>query len=158
VGIISAVLYVLVFYKSKFYADMSLNGYYFFISIYGWIYWRSSGNSGGKNVKVKIVSKKTAVYLSLIFIGFFILIGYLLDHFTDSPLPYWDSLTTSGSIVATWMLTKKILQHWLVWVVVDIVSMCLYMYRGLYPTTILFAVYTTMAVVGFIQWKKSISQ
>ncbi|HKK61671.1 MAG TPA: nicotinamide riboside transporter PnuC, partial [Bacteroidales bacterium] len=142
------------FFQAKFYADMSLNVYYFAISIYGWVYW-SRAKSGGAGLKVSMVKARLAAILFVIFLVLFLGIGILLDRFTDSPVPYWDALTTSASIVATWMLTKKMLEHWLVWVFVDLVSMILYIYRGLYPTAILFALYTAMAVIGYRNWKRT---
>ncbi|MEX0986988.1 MAG: nicotinamide riboside transporter PnuC [Bacteroidales bacterium] len=153
VGILSAVMYIIVFYHSKFYADMGLNGYYFLISIYGWITWSGAGN--GKVLQVTNVGLRRGFVLLVIMILIFLGSGYLLDNYTDSPVPYWDAFTTAGSIVATWMLTKKIIEHWLVWIIVDLISLGLYLYRGLYPTSVLFAIYTTMAVVGYIQWKRS---
>lgn len=156
VGIISSLLYVLVFFNAKFYADMGLNAYYFFISIYGWHNWSRSKNSHGSSLPVINIGKIRSLVLFLISVVIFFFLGYILDHFTDSPIPYWDALTTSGSIVATWMLTKKILQHWIVWIVVDLISMSLYLYRGLYPTMVLFFIYTTMAIIGYMQWRKSL--
>ena len=101
------------------------------------------------------VGAARGVLLLLIVLLLFLAIGYLLDNYTDSPIPYWDAFTTAGSIVATWMLTKKIIEHWILWVVIDIVSLGLYLHRGLFPTAVLFAIYTTMAVVGYIQWRRS---
>jgi nicotinamide mononucleotide transporter len=158
VGIASSLLYILVFFNTKFYADMGLNGYYFFISIYGWINWSKSTNSKGNALSVSNVGKVRALVLFLISVVIFFILGYVLDNYTDSPIPYWDSLTTAGSIVATWMLTKKILQHWIVWIIVDLLSMGLYIYRGLYPTTVLFFIYSTMAVIGYLQWKQSLRE
>jgi nicotinamide mononucleotide transporter len=155
VGILSAVLYMIVFFQTKFYADMGLNGYYFFISIYGWITWRSASRGKGFGIPVVHVGVIRGVLLLLIVLLLFFAIGYLLDNYTDSPIPYWDAFTTAGSIVATWMLTKKIIEHWILWVLIDIVSLGLYLYRGLFPTAVLFAIYTTMAVVGYIQWRRS---
>jgi nicotinamide mononucleotide transporter len=155
VGIMSAVMYVIVFFESKFYADMGLNVYYFFISIYGWINWSGATRKEQRSLPVTSAGKQRAMILLLVMLGFFIVIGYLLDRYTDSPLPYWDALTTAGSIVATWMLTRKILEHWIVWILVDLISMGLYIYRGLYPTAFLFLVYTIMAVVGYLEWRRS---
>lgn len=155
VGILSALIYVVVFYQSKFYADMGLNVYYFIISIYGWIHWSGTDREAGEELPVIRTGISRGLVLVAIAMVLFVLLGYLLDHYTDSPVPYWDALTTAGSIVATWMLTKKILEHWIVWIIVDFISMGLYIYRGLYPTMILFAIYTSMAVVGYIQWKKT---
>lgn len=155
-GIISALLYMVVFYQSKFYADMGLNGYYFIISIYGWILWNRGRNETGKGFPVTRINTRLALLLAAITLGAFFGIGLLLDHFTDSPIPYWDAFTTAVSFTATWMLARKILEHWILWIIVDAVSMGLYLYRGLYPTLVLFAVYTAMAVIGFIQWKRNL--
>jgi nicotinamide mononucleotide transporter len=84
----------------------------------------------------------------------FIIIAYILKNFTDSNVAFWDAFITAASISATWMLARKILEHWLVWVVVDAVSIALYIYKGLYPTVILFAVYTSLAVLGYYEWQK----
>lgn len=157
-GILSAVLYIVVFFQSKFYADMGLNVYYFFISIYGWIIWSKGGDADADGLPVTHAGLTRGAILLVIMLLLFAGIGYLLDRFTDSPLPYWDAFTTSGSIVATWMLTRKILEHWIIWVVVDLVSLGLYVYKGLYPTVVLFAIYTTMAVVGYVQWLRSIKR
>ncbi|MCP4309816.1 MAG: nicotinamide mononucleotide transporter [Bacteroidetes bacterium] len=155
-GIVSAILYMVVFFQAKFYADMGLNGYYFFISIYGWVVWSKQKEGGGKGLSVTRISLKQGLILALITAAAFASIGLLLDHFTDSPIPYWDAFTTALSFTATWMLARKIIEHWILWVIVDTVSMALYLYRGLYPTLVLFAVYTIMAVIGYIQWKKAL--
>lgn len=155
-GIISAVLYMAVFYQSKFYADMGLNGYYLAVSVYGWIHWSRAGKEGKETLPVSRISRNTALVLgSLTLIGF-LGIGWGLDRFTDSPIPYWDALTTAVSFTATWMLARKILEHWILWIFVDAISIGLYLYRGLYPTLVLFVVYTTMAIIGYLQWKKTI--
>jgi nicotinamide mononucleotide transporter len=153
-GIISALLYMLVFFQSKFYADMALNGYYFVISIYGWIFWRRSTNEGNV-LPVTRLQPRLALALLVITAGGFVVIGFILSRYTDSPIPWWDAFTTALSFTATWMLARKILEHWILWIVVDLVSMGLYLYRGLYPTLLLFGIYTTMAVIGYIQWRKS---
>lgn len=156
-GMISAILYMIVFFHSKFYADMGLNVYYLFISIYGWALWSKKESQGaGGGLGVSRISLKQGSILFLITGFFFTGIGLVLDRFTDSPLPYWDAFTTALSFTATWMLARKIIEHWIIWVIVDVVSMGLYLYRGLYPTLLLFAVYTVMAVIGYIQWKKTL--
>lgn len=153
-GIISALLYMVVFFHSRFYADMGLNGYYFIISIYGWILWKRGREHAKTPLPVTRIRLQPAAILVVITVVAFFGIGYILDHFTDSPIPYWDAFTTAVSFTATWMLARKILEHWILWIIVDAVSMGLYLYRGLYPTLVLFAVYTVMAVIGYIQWKK----
>jgi nicotinamide mononucleotide transporter len=154
-GMVSAMLYMVVFYQSKFYADMGLNGYYIIVSVYGWIHWSRKGEVKGRVPVISRINRKMLLILGFLTLIAFGAIGWLLDHYTDSPVPYWDALTTAASFTATWMLARKILEHWIVWIVVDAISMGLYLYRGLYPTLILFGVYTTMAVIGYLEWKKS---
>ena len=85
-------------------------------------------------------------------------IAYILVNFTDSDIPYWDAFTTAFSITATWMLARKIIEHWLIWIVVDLVSAGLYIYKGLYPTTVLFLVFTILAIMAYVEWKKDLNK
>jgi nicotinamide mononucleotide transporter len=151
-GIASALLYMVVFFQSKFYADMGLNGYYVVISIYGWILWRKGSAEGGSELRVSRLGKRHGLILLVISAAAFVCIGMVLKRYTDSPVPYWDAFTTAVSFTATWMLARKILENWILWIIVDVVSMGLYLYRGLYPTLLLFAIYTTMAVIGYMKW------
>jgi len=158
VGLFSALMYIYVFFMAKFYADMGLQFYYVFISIYGWFHWsRSKGESA---TELPVTALKIGLFFKLLLASLFIYIAisFILVNYTDSPLPYWDSFTTALSIVATWMLARKILEQWLVWVIVDAVSLGLYLYKELYPTAILFAFYTILAVYGYFQWKKDIAK
>ena len=156
VGIITSVLYIFVFYDAKFYADMALQFYYFFISIYGWFHWKKG--KGDHSAQLPVISATMKEWFLFLFVTFLFtaLIGYGLDTYTDSPLPYWDAFTTAGSIVATWMLTKKYIEQWLFWIVIDFVSMGTYIYKDLYPTVILFGIYTIMAGAGYLNWKKDL--
>ncbi len=159
-GIISSALFILIFFNSKFYADMGLQVYYLGVSIYGWIYW-SRGGVGRvekSTLPVSRVSRPLMIILSVT--GIVILLGivYILKHFTDSDVPWGDGFTTAGSIIATWMLARKVLEHWLVWIVIDAVAAGLYFYKGLYPSFLLYLIYAIIAVIGYFQWKKSISE
>ncbi len=154
IGLFSSLMYIYVFFVSKFYADMGLQFYYVFISIYGWFHWERSKELNKQELPVVCLSKTLFFKLLLVSLLVYILIAFVLINFTDSPLPYWDSFTTALSIVATWMLARKILEQWLVWVLVNFVSMGLYFYKALYPTAILFAIYTALALYGYYQWKK----
>jgi len=159
-GIISSALFILIFFNSKFYADMGLQLYYLGVSIYGWIYWsRGAVDQNEKStLPVCRISRQLAMVLSVT--GIIIMLGivYVLKNFTDSDVPWGDGFTTAGSIVATWMLARKVLEHWLVWVVVDSVAAGLYFYKGLYPSFLLYLIFTIIAVVGYFQWKKSLSE
>lgn len=155
VGLLTSLLYVWVFLVSKLYADMGLQMYYVAISIYGWYEWlRGNQANHSEPIQVSRLSLKLGFKLAIISLIIFFLIWYILENYTDSTVPVADSLATALSIVATWMLARKILEHWLVWIFVDAFSIGLFWYKELYPTVILFVVYTVMAYIGFIEWKK----
>jgi len=158
-GLITSALYVWVFFTNKFYADMGLQSYYVLISIYGWYWWLRGGKKyNTDSLPVTRISLKLAGILVFVFILLFAGIWYILLNYTDSPVPLGDAFTTALSIVATWMLARKIIEHWILWVIADLVSMGLYIYKGLYPTVILFAVYTLMAVIGYREWEKTMAE
>ncbi len=155
VGLLTSILYVWVFLGAKLYADMVLQIYYVVISIYGWYEWLY-GNQNGNDTALKVsrLTIRLGSVLALITALIFVLIWIVLKNYTDSNVPVADALATSFSLIATWMLARKILEHWLIWIFVDIFSIGLFWYKELYPTVFLFAVYTVMAIVGFIEWKK----
>ena len=156
-GLLTSAIFVYIFFNGKFYADMGLQVYYVLISIYGWYYWSRGGEkSGSGELPVVRGNRKQLFILSLIFAVSWIGIYFLLNSLTDSTVPLGDSFTTALAIVATWMLARKIIEHWFLWIVANLVSIALYIYKGLYPTVILYVVYTAMAVYGYLEWKKSI--
>ena len=153
-GFLCSLLYMVVFFQSKFYADMTLQVYYLVVSVYGWINWKFGKTKAGKEILITHTPKKIVPILIIIAVAIYFAYYFVLRQ-TDSPLPRADSLTTALSIVATWMLAKKYIEYWLVFVFVDGLSAGLYFYKDLYPTAILFVVYTVMAVVGYYQWRKT---
>ena len=155
-GIITSLLYCWVFFEAKFYAGMCLQVYYLVISVYGWFSWRYGGpkDSGGEQLRVSRTGTSLWINLFIFNVLITLLMYYILRRFTDSPIPFWDAFTTSLSIFATWMLARKKIEQWLIWIFVDLVSVGLYLYRGLYPTVFLFLVYAVMAVIGYYEWRK----
>jgi nicotinamide mononucleotide transporter len=169
VGIITSAVYIWVFFTSKFYADMSLQGYYLVISCLGWYWWsgrerrkrgegetRGIGDEENRGLPVTRLNLRTGIILIIVFAVLYVLIWLVLSRLTDSPVPGWDSFITSLSIVATWMLARKIYEHWFIWIVVNSVSAVLFFSRGLYPTMLLYFVYGFMSFVGIIAWRKTI--
>ena len=154
VGLLTSVLYVWVFLVSKLYADMGLQMYYVVISIYGWYEWLfgKKTDDHAEPVKVSRITARLGLVLSVVSVLLFFLIWFILKNYTDSPVPMADSLVTSLSIVATWMLARKILEHWLIWIFVDAFSIGLFIYKDLLPTVVLFVVYTVMAYIGYREW------
>ena len=162
VSLIMVSMYIVVYFRSGFYADMSLQVYYFVVSIYGWFFWmfgkKRHQEDNKKNLPVSKLSGKGWLYSAGASVGFFFLIWFILVKLTDSTVPVGDAFTTALSFVATWMLARKILENWLFWIVVDTVSVGLYIYKGLYPTAALFLFLTGMAFVGYRVWKKELKK
>jgi nicotinamide mononucleotide transporter len=206
VGLITSAVYIIVFFTSKFYADMSLQGYYLVISCLGWYWWTRGArgralkndpvdhfSEGASPVKycealalaifhraslqgraqgtgqeetkrrrdeeteglsVTKLKLKTGLILTVVFMLLYFLLWFVLSQLTDSPVPEWDSFITSLSIIATWMLARKIYEHWFLWIAVNTASSLIFLTRGLYPTVLLYLVYLVMSFAGIKAWKK----
>lgn len=110
----------------------------------------------GGGLEVTGIRLRLAVTLAAVFFALFGVMYFILSRLTDSPVPGWDSFLTALSVIATWMLARKIYEHWYLWIVVNIVSMLLYYSRGLLPTVVLYTVYAIMSFIGLSAWKKTI--
>lgn len=185
VGIVTSAVYIWVFFSSKFYADMSLQVYYLAISILGWYWWlhgrkkegekrrggegekgrRGDGEKGRKGegenrngdeeLRVTRLRFRTGIYIAFAFMILYAGMWIVLSRLTDSPVPEWDSFVTSLSVVATWMLARKIYEHWYFWIIVNSASAIIFAMRGLYPTMVLYIIYWIMSFVGLAEWKKT---
>jgi len=154
-ALVNVSLYFVVFLEAKLYADMGLQVVYFALSLYGWYEWLYGGEHRTE-LHVSRVTRTLGVRLAVIGIASAVVIGTLLARFTDAALPYLDSATTSTSLVAQWMMTRKILENWAVWVAVDVVYIGMFIFKELYLTAGLYAVFLVLAVMGFRQWKRSL--
>jgi nicotinamide mononucleotide transporter len=138
---------------------MGLQMYYVAISIYGWYEWLFGNQTNHtESIKVSRINFRLGIILSIVSILLFFVIWFILKNYTDSSVPMADSLATALSIVATWMLARKILEHWLIWIFVDAFSIGLFWYKDLMPTVVLFIVYTVMAYIGYREWKQEFEQ
>jgi len=152
VGVLMPVFYVWIFLQSKFYADMGINIYYFFASIYGWIRWNSDQKES-TGLLITHTPRRFILPLSVIGLALFGVILLLLTRYTDSVVAPGDSLTTALSILGMWMLAQRYVEQWWLWFVVNLISCGLYVWKGLYPTATLFAIYTVISVFGYYKWK-----
>ncbi|KAA6328197.1 Nicotinamide riboside transporter PnuC [termite gut metagenome] len=152
-GIIMPAIYIFVYYEVGLYADTGINVYYLLAALYGWALWK---RGSGKTEELPITHTPIRVLLpiSLVFITVFFLIAWLLINYTDSNVPWTDSFITALSIVGMWMLAKKYVEQWLIWMVVDAVSCGLYVYKDLYFTSGLYGFYAVIAVFGYFKWKR----
>ncbi len=136
-GIAMVLLYIVIFYKEKLYSDMLLQVFFVGMQIYGWYLW-SVGKQFKKDLKVTFLDRKDKILWTLVLIFFSLILGYIMNKFTDADLPFIDSTTTVISIIAQWLMTKKIVESWILWILADIIYVMMYFYKELYPTAILY--------------------
>lgn len=156
-GLINAVLYVIVFWQVRLYADMSLQGYYFFTSIYGWWMWLYGGKTHD-GVRVSHTPGKLYLIFTIIFVAVTFCWGFLLSKFTDASLTYADSALTIASLIGQWMMVRKYLENWIVWIVADACYTVMYFYKDLYLTALLYAVFLILALMGYLEWKRDLEK
>ena len=154
-AIVNVGLYIFVFYRSRLYADTGLQVVYVVLNCYGWYHWLY----GGKNrtgLPVTRTSPRVALALVAIVATAAAVIGGVLYRHTDAALPWIDAMTTSTSLAAQWMMTRKLLENWLVWVAVDVVYIGMYIDRSLYVTAVLYFVFLLLSILGYRQWRESL--
>ncbi len=154
---ISTSIFLIIFWDVKLYMESGLQIYYLVMAGYGWHQWRrASENSAGLQVSMWSVQQHLFALLVIALLTFFS--GYLLRTETDAQLPFLDSFTTWASVVTTFMVARKVLENWIYWLVIDSVSIFLYIDRELYFTAILFALYIVIIFFGWYSWFKSYQQ
>ena len=153
VAIVNAVSYVIVFFGAKLYADCGLQLVYVAISFYGWWSWLHGGRDRSE-LPVTRVRPSTIPLLALVTVAATAALMLLLRRFTDSTVPFWDGLTTAMSLTAQYMLARKIIENWWLWMAADVIYVALYIYKALYLTAALYAIFFALCVVGLTRWRK----
>lgn len=154
-GVVNAVCYAALFFYVKLYADMGLQGYYFFTSIYGWWMWMYGGQNHS-GVRVTHTPLKLYPIFAFLFVAGTLSWGFGLERWTDASLTYADSALTIASLIAQWMMARKYLENWIIWIVADVCYVVMYFYKDLHLTAILYFVFLILAGMGYWQWKKDL--
>ena len=151
----STLIYSILFFDASLLMDSALNIFYLVMAVYGWYSWKY-GNIKAQNEQLKIttygITNNFKIIGILILIS--IVLGYIMANYTSADFAYLDTFTTVFAVFATYMLAKKVLENWIYWVAIDTVSIYIYIQKGFYLTAVLFAIYTVLACVAYIQWKK----
>lgn len=153
VGIVNVTLYAIMFSSEgiRLYADSLLQCIYLCLLIYGWIHWKKSR----KSFTIPAMTFATfSTKMILISVSSFFALSIFLQEFTNASLPWLDSALTILSLVAQWMVARKIIANWLLWIIVDLVYVPLYFYKGLPLTSILYFIFLVLAIKGYFDWKK----
>lgn len=161
VGCIMPVIYIFVLYRAGIYGDCLVEVYAFFAGIYGLFYWLRSRRVEGTQkheLPITYAPGRTRLWLLIITAVAWATLSYLLANYTDSRVPIIDGFTTALYFVALWMLSRKYIEQWWVWFVMDALSSGLYIYKGVYGRALLYAIYTVIACYGYWEWKKRMQQ
>ncbi len=156
-GLIMPMISMFVYFRKGLYADFAMNIYYLLMAVYGYLAWTGKLRFGKKKeaaapLPISHMPWKSYLWLVPATGAIWVAIALFLINATDSTVPWADAFTTAMSITGTWMLARKYLEQWFVWIMVDIVCVGLYLYKDIYPYTALYAVYTIVAVLGYLKW------
>ncbi|MBF0500975.1 MAG: nicotinamide mononucleotide transporter [Candidatus Riflebacteria bacterium] len=153
-GIIQVILYISIFFEARLYSDMLLQVFYVFLLAYGWYTWVNGKTSSGELPVTVLPVLKRFFWIQITLIGTLIL-GYIMKTNTRADFAYLDAWQTVMSLIAQYLMSFKILESWLLWIAVDILSVGIYYVKGLYPTTLLYGMFLIMAFMGFFAWQKA---
>lgn len=158
-GILSTSIFVYLLIISELYGDATINGYYFIMSFYGWYFWtrKKSGEIINQIGSTSLTEKITSFFLFVLGIIVIFSIYYSFDKWTTISA-YIDTLTTGIFFVAMWLMSRRKIEHWTFWIIGDLLSVPLYIYKGLFLTAIQYFVFTIIAIMGYREWKKIIQK
>lgn len=154
---VSTAIFVYLFAYAKLYMESALNVFYFAMAVYGWFVW-TSGRSGDSKLPVAVWPVSLHARAITLVIIASLLSGYLLSRYTDAEFPYIDSMTTWGSMWATFLVARKVLENWWYWLLIDLVSIFIYWSRDLQLTSLLFVAYVVMIPFGLISWSRTLRE
>ena len=153
-AIVNVALYIFIFRENGLYSDMGLQVVYLVLSIYGWYEWLHGGTNRTK-LEVSKASPRQWLLSALAGAAGWLVIYLVTRHLPGVSIPAVDAGLAATSLVAQWMMTRKILENWILWIVADVVYVPMYIYKKLYVTSGLYLVFLALAIMGLIEWKRS---
>ena len=150
-------LYTIVFYRSGLYSDMGLQVVYLVLSIYGWYQWLRGG-SGHTRLHVSRAPRRVWLITGVVAVVFWFGLSSYTSRLPGVSLARLDSALVTVSLVAQWMMTRKILENWVLWIIADIVYVPMFIYKELYVTAGLYLVFLALAVMGLVEWRRSFAR
>lgn len=153
-GLVQVVLYILVFFQARLYSDLLLHVVYVVMQVYGWWAWLHGGKEG-RPLQVSRLSTSLCLAWSAVAAVGIVGLGLVMNTWTDASLPYWDAATTVLSLIAQYLLARKIVESWVVWICVDVLCVGIYTAKGLYVTTGLYSIFLVLAITGLCAWLRA---
>lgn len=156
-GFMVVTLYFFIFWEYRLYSDALLQVYFFVIQIYGLYVWLNGRAPDGRVIVAPLDARTFAFYLAATAVVW-LLVAYLMATYTDAAAPYWDAGVAALSVTAQFLLSRRHLQSWYLWIAVDLLAIGLFYTRGLEPTAALYVVFLGLAITGLIQWRRASMQ
>jgi nicotinamide mononucleotide transporter len=157
-AIAASLAYLLLFAHSKLYGEATLQLLFVTISAWGWWQWQCGKQADGAALAVRYLGRRARWLLATVTLAAWPLLGLLLQRVTDSDVPFWDALPTTGSVAGQWLLGRQYVENWPVWVLVNAISIALFAYKGLWLTVLLYALFAALALVGWRGWAQRVAR
>jgi nicotinamide mononucleotide transporter len=155
VGVVMVSLYIYIFYETKLYSDAALNVFFLVMQFYGWYHWTRGGVDHSRSLRpVTRLSRRGWLLTAAGVAAWTAGVGTLMHRYTDAAAPYPDSFTTILSVIAQFLLTRKILENWTLWIVADLVYIGVYTFKALYWTAGLYVVFLALCIQGYREWNR----
>ena len=153
-AIISSLLYFALFWNSKLYGDASLQIFFAVVAGWGWWQWLRGTQADGSVLKVRSLSPPGRWLMLGVLVIAWPSMGFFLKHYTDTDVPWWDAFPTAASLIGQWLLGRKYIENWPAWIVVNVISVALFAYKGLWLTVLLYLVFIAMSFIGWRAWRR----
>jgi len=153
-AIISSLLYFALFWNSKLYGDASLQVFFALVALWGWWQWLRGTAADGSALRVRSLDAVARGWVFAALVLAWPATGWFLKRYTDTDVPWWDAFPTAGSVIGQWLLGRKYIENWAAWVVVNVVSVGLFAYKGLWLTTLLYTLFIAMSFMGWRAWAR----
>ena len=153
-AIVSSLLYFALFWNSRLYGDASLQIFFAAVALWGWWQWLRGTQADGRALQVRRLGARGRLAALLLLGLAWPALGLFLKRFTDTDVPWWDAFPTAASVLGQWLLGRKYVENWPTWVVVNVVSIGLFVYKGLWLTVLLYAIFVAMSFAGWRAWKQ----
>jgi nicotinamide mononucleotide transporter len=153
-AIASSLLYFALFWNSKLYGDASLQVFFALVALWGWWQWLRGTAADGSALRVRSLDAVARGWVFAALVLAWPATGWFLKRYTDTDVPWWDAFPTAGSVIGQWLLGRKYIENWAAWVVVNVVSVGLFAYKGLWLTTLLYTLFIAMSFMGWRAWAR----
>ncbi|MES2098694.1 MAG: nicotinamide riboside transporter PnuC [Pseudomonadota bacterium] len=157
-AIISSLLYFALFWNSLLYGDASLQIFFAIVALWGWWQWVRGTQADGEELKVRSLPARARWWLLAALAAAWPATGLFLKTFTNTDVPWWDAFPTAASVIGQWLLGRKYIENWLAWIVINVVCVGLFAYKGLWLTTLLYSLFIAMSFIGWRAWRRMLPQ